>query len=158
MKQIVGIEKRCEIGTCVSRPFKVRADDGQVYWIKGCGSGWTRRELCYELLAARMATAFALPVAGYEVLEVSQEILEFSAVPEIQVLRAGPAFGSLHVANGASLLPVAVKSVEEELRWKILLFDWWIQNEDRILGDSGGNVNLLWKPAGWIASPISSPS
>lgn len=136
----------------------MRADDGQVYWIKGCGSGWTRRELCYELLAARMATAFALPVAGYEVLEVSQEILEFSAVPEIQALRAGPAFGSLHVANGASLLPVAVKSVEEELRWKILLFDWWIQNEDRILGDSGGNVNLLWKPAGWIASPISSPS
>lgn len=148
MKQVVTIEKRCEIGTCVSRPFKVRADDGQVYWIKGCGSGWTRRELCYELLAARMATAFALPVAEYEVLEVSQEILEFSAVPEIQALRAGPAFGSLHVANGSSLLPVAVKGVEEELRWKILLFDWWIQNEDRILGESGGNVNLLWNPDG----------
>jgi hypothetical protein len=24
------------------------------------------------------------------------------------------------------------------------VFDWWVMNEDRYLGPSGGNVNLLW--------------
>ena len=49
--------------------------------------------------------------------------------------------------DAVSLPPVDVFSVPEELRWKILLFDWWVQNEDRILGEIGGNVNLLWNPA-----------
>ncbi len=146
--QVVAIEKRCEVGTCVSRPFMVRAEDGQIYWLKGLGTGWSRRELCYELLAARMASALDLPIAPYEVLDIPQEILEFSAVPEVDALRAGPAFGSQHVADGASLLPVAVGKVPETLRWQILLFDWWIQNEDRVLGELGGNVNLLWNPDG----------
>lgn len=148
MKQVVEIIERCAEGTCVSRPFLVRADDGHLYWIKGCGSGWNRRELCFEMLAARMASGLNLPVAGYEVLDVPQVLLEFCAVPGIRDLSAGPAFGSLHVDDTVSLPPVEVRSIPEELRWNILLFDWWVQNEDRILGDSGGNVNLLWSPAG----------
>ena len=59
------------------------------------------------------------------------------------ILGAGPAFGSLHVENGLSLLPVAVKHVDERLRQKILLFDWWIQNEDRILGETGGHLSVI---------------
>lgn len=94
-------------------------------------------------LDARLAEAFALPIAPYEMLDVPQSILEFCAVPGIEALRAGPAFGSRKV-DSFSLPPVAVKAVPEELRWKILLFDWWIKNEDRILGEFGGNVNLLW--------------
>jgi hypothetical protein len=152
--QVVGIEKRCEVGTCISRPFKVQAEDGHTYWLKGLGTGWSRRELCHELLAARLAVACGLPVAPVEVLEVPKAILEFSAVPEIEALRAGPAFGSRHVPDSASLLPVAVGRVPEEVRWRILLFDWWIQNGDRILGELGGNVNLLWNPDGERLSVI----
>ncbi len=148
MKQVVEIIDRCAEGTCVSRPFRVRADDGKLYWIKGCGTGWNRRELCHELLAARLASALELPIAEFAVLDVLPLLLEFCAVPGIQDLQAGPAFGSLHVENGVSLPPVAVNSVPEHLRQKILLFDWWIQNEDRILSELGGNVNLLWNPDG----------
>jgi len=104
--------------------------------------------LLYELLAARLANALGLPVAGHEVLDVPSVLLEFCAVPGIRDLSAGSAFGSLHVNDAVSLPPVEVAAVPEELRWKILLFDWWVQNEDRILGETGGNVNLLWKPAG----------
>ena len=147
MKQVVEIIERCAEGTCVSRPFRVRADDGNLYWIKGCGTGWNRNELCYELLAARMATALGLPMAGHEVLDVPQALLEFCAVPGIRDLSEGPAFGSLHVDDAVSLPPVEVSSVPEESRQGILLFDWWVQNEDRILGETGGNVNLLWNPA-----------
>ncbi len=111
MKQVIEIIERCAEGTCVSRPFRVRADDDQIYWIKGCGSGWNRYELCYELLAARIASALELPVAGFEVLDVSQDLLEFCAVPGIRDLSAGPAFGSLHVADTVSLPPVEVSSV-----------------------------------------------
>ena len=147
MHQVIEILERCAENTCVSRPFKVRAEDGHLYFIKGCGSGWTRRELCHEMLAARLAEALALPIAPFGMLDVQQAILEFCAVRGIEALRAGPAFGSRKV-DSFSLPPVAVKAVPEELRWKILLFDWWIQNEDRILGDMGGNVNLLWSSDG----------
>lgn len=147
MKQVVEIIARCAEGTCVSRPFRVRADDGSLYWIKGLGSGWNRYELCFELLCAGLAAELDLPVAGFDVLEVPGALLEFCAVPGIRDLSAGTAFGSFHVDGTVSLPPVEVSSVPEELRWKILLFDWWIQNEDRILGESGGNVNLLWSPA-----------
>jgi len=94
-----------------------------------------------------VSAALDLPIAGFEVLDVPQVLLEFCAVPGIRDLSAGPAFGSLHVDNTVSLPPVEVSSIPDELRWKILLFDWWTQNEDRILGESGGNVNLLWSPA-----------
>lgn len=143
VKQVIEIIDRCAENTCVTRPFRVKADDGNLYWIKGCG-GWNRRDLCFELLAARMADSLGLPIAGFEVLEVPQAILEFCALPGIRDLRAGPAFGSLHADDAVSLPPVAVKKVPEEFRWRILLFDWWIQNEDRTLGRAGGNVNLLW--------------
>lgn len=147
MKQVIEIIERCAEGTCVSRPFRVRADDDQLYWIKGCGTGWNRNELCYELLAARIASSLLLPIAEHEVLNVQPAILEFCAVPGIRDLSAGAAFGSLHVNDAISLPPVEVSSVPQELRWGILLFDWWVQNEDRILGETGGNVNLLWNPA-----------
>lgn len=147
MQQVIEIIERCAENTCVSRPFKVRAEDGHLYFIKGCGSGWTRRELCCELLAARLAEAYGLPIAPFGMLDVPQSILEYCAVHGIEALRAGPAFGSLYV-DSFSLPPVAVKAVPEKLRWKLLLFDWWIQNEDRILGEKGGNVNLLWSSDG----------
>lgn len=147
MKQVATIIERCAEGTCVSRPFRVRVDDGDMYWIKGCGLGWNRRELCYELLAARLAEALALPVASYAVVDVPQSLLEYCGVQGIEALRAGPAFGSLHVEAGVSLPPVAVDTVPPLLRQRILLFDWWIQNEDRSLSALGGNVNLLWNAA-----------
>lgn len=145
MIHVIEIIDRCAENTCVTRPFRVKADDGNLYWIKGCG-GWNRRDLCFELLAARMASAYGLPIAGFEVLDVPQILLEFCAVPGIRDLRAGPAFGSLHVDDAVSLPPVAIGKIPEELRRKILLFDWWIKNEDRTLGEVGGNVNLLWNP------------
>jgi len=148
VKQVIDIIERCAEGTCVSRPFRVRTDDGMLYWIKGCGTGWNRYELCYELLAARMAIDLDLPVAQSEILEVPATLLEFCAVPGIRDLQAGPAFGSQHVDNAVSLPPVAVETVPQTIRQKILLFDWWIQNEDRTLGNLGGNVNLLWNPDG----------
>lgn len=147
MQQVTEILERCAENTCVSRPFKVRAEDGNLYYIKGCGSGWTRRELCHEMLAARLAEAYSLPIAPFAMLEVQRVLLEFCAVQGIEALRAGPAFGSQRV-EGYSLPPVAVLDVPQVLRWKVLLFDWWIQNGDRILGELGGNVNLLWNSNG----------
>jgi hypothetical protein len=147
LKQVIEIINRCAEGTCVSRPFRVRADDGNLYWLKGFGSGWNRNELCYELLCAKLAVEFGLPIADFHVLHVSDALLEYCVVPGIRDLSEGAAFGSLHVDGASSLLPVEVSSIADELRWKILLFDWWIKNEDRTLGERGGNVNLLWRPA-----------
>ena len=146
MRQVVQIIRRCEFGTCTSRPFQVKADDEKMYFFKGPGD-WMRKDYCYETLCARMALAYGLPVAPFDMLEVSQDILMFSVVPDVKALSPGIGFGSQKV-GASSLLPVTVQHVPQELRWKILLFDWWIQNEDRILGEMGGNVNLLWNAEG----------
>jgi hypothetical protein len=39
------------------------------------------------------------------------------------------------------LVPVA-------LALDVLVFDWWLRNEDRHLTESGGNPNLLWDVTG----------
>lgn len=67
MKQVTEIIERCAEGSCVSRLFKVRADDGNLYWIKVMGSGWNRKDLYFELLAARLAEECGLPVAPHSV-------------------------------------------------------------------------------------------
>ncbi len=52
------------------------------------------------------------------------------ALPHIQEIQYG------HIAR---IKPVLAKD--------ILVFDWWIQNQDRTLSHQGGNPNLLWDQA-----------
>jgi len=34
--------------------------------------------------------------------------------------------------------------ISDDLRARLLIFDWWVMNPDRILTKAGGNPNLLW--------------
>jgi hypothetical protein len=59
-------------------------------------------------------------------------------------------FGSRNV-EGAQELGImdvvhALRS-EPEIARTVLLFDWWVKNSDRTLGEKGGNPNLLVKAA-----------
>ncbi len=49
-----------------------------------------------------------------------------------------------HVEGTNDLAFSQVGDVAEAVRRKTLVFDWLVQNEDRILGERGGNVNVLW--------------
>lgn len=76
---------------------------------------------------------------------MSEEIA-FSDATEANDLGAGVVFASEDVPGACELTYDRIASVPDELRWRILLFDWWVRNADRSLGPRGGNVNLLRVP------------
>jgi len=144
MKEVVEIIERKAEFSCASRPYLVKTEDGCLYFLKGLGA-LPRSQLCAEWLCAQMAKKLDIPVAPFELLNVPRELVEYAALNEEFAMRHGVAFGSQNEELAMSLPYAAIKNIPNELRWKILLFDWWIQNEDRTLGEKSGNVNLLWR-------------
>lgn len=124
----------------VTRPFLCRGENGLLYFAKGIGAG-RRSQIC-EWVAAQLATAFDLPIASYALLDVPEELLTF--LPEGRELGAGIVFGSCQLPHTQELNIRTKHSVSSELARRVLLFDWWIHNEDRHLTNRGGNPNLLW--------------
>lgn len=143
MIQIVEVLRRSDQG--VTRPFICRGDDEQLYFVKGRGAG--RRSLICEWIAGRLAKEIGLPVAPFEIVEVPEALLENPGALDLSELGAGPAFGSLRRAV-MELTAAAVADVPLDVQQDVLVFDWWVRNEDRTLSENGGNPNLFWNPAG----------
>ncbi|MBV9864660.1 MAG: hypothetical protein JO316_04875 [Abitibacteriaceae bacterium] len=59
------------------------------------------------------------------------------------------AFGSRQVESAVELRWKEVEGghIAVDLRARVLLFDWWVNNPDHILSSTGGNPNLLWATA-----------
>ncbi|MGH8388195.1 MAG: HipA family kinase [Pseudomonas sp.] len=132
------------------QPFLIRADDDQTYFVKGLsralGAG-----LVSEALAAELGAHFGLPIPPWKVMDIPQELIDFSVMDNVQDLSGGPAFASLQVDNASDLLWASLNSLPVDLKRRVLLFDWWILNGDRGLGERGGNVNLILDPKGDLA-------
>lgn len=126
----------------VTRPFVCRGDDGALYYVKGRGAG-RRSQIC-EWVAARLATAFGLPIAEYALAEVPVELVEAQAFPEINDLGCGIVFASRESPHPQELTVTTRDLVSDGLAMDVLVFDWWLHNEDRHMTGLGGNPNLLW--------------
>jgi len=141
LNEVIG---RANMG--VSRPFVCKAGPEKLqYWVKGQGNGWSRDELCFEWIAARLAGEIGLPMATPALIQIPNEVVRYSSMPDIRDLGEGVAYGSQHIANSRFLEFSQIDFVPTELRAGIFFFDWWVQNQDRMLGELGGNVNLLWE-------------
>lgn len=103
------------------------------------------KELVSEWVAGHLGKAFGLPVPGMRITSGLPELLRL--LPQEDQGYPGdpdcPAFGSLFVQNAADLQFSALDSIDAKLKSDILIFDIWIRNDDRMLSDKGGNVNLL---------------
>jgi len=143
MIQIVEVMGRASQG--MTRPFVCRADDGEVYFVKGTGAG-RRGQIC-EWVAGRLGQDLGLPIPAFAIVQVPPELIAVGGMPELTDLGAGPAFGSRRHAL-VELPHTAVGEVPTELQWDLLAFDWWVRNEDRTLTAAGGNPNLFWDPVG----------
>ena len=128
----------------VNLPFFCAASDGREYWVKGAGLG--SRALCCEWIAGTLAQRLGLPVPPFVLLAVSQEAIDGSLISDVHQLGAGIAFGSENVEGVQELGIMDVKYAirhELDVARMTLLFDWWVKNGDRTLGEKGGNPNLL---------------
>jgi len=140
------IIRQSEQGLSV-QPFLVRAEDDQTYFVKGLsralGNG-----LVSEALSAELGAHLGLPIPPWRVIDIPQALIDFSVMDGIGDLSGGPAFASLQVENASDLMWANLNSLPVDLKRKVLLFDWWILNGDRGLGEIGGNVNLILNPKG----------
>jgi hypothetical protein len=139
--EIVEVLRRSKQG--MTRPFICRGDDDEIYFVKGQDAG-RRSQIC-EWVAGRLAILMGLPVAPFEQVHIPDEFVEFNAGTELDGLGAGLAFGSLE-RQVTELSYSAIDQVPNELQQDVLIFDWWVKNDDRCLSKYGGNPNLFWEP------------
>lgn len=128
-----------------TEPYVCRADDGNVYFVKGRSA--TRAGLIAEWLCARLGERFGLPVAPYGIADVPVELIEADLTGWLRDLGSGEVFASQRI-HAVELTEEHREFIPQEERRDVVAFDWWVRNGDRNLTAFGGNPNLLWNPAG----------
>lgn len=126
-----------QIDQGMSGPYLCKAEDGNKYIVKGRHSG-RKSQIC-ELLAWHMASVFGLPVPPYKLLEMGEDLYEELPFP-LRGIGKGVAFGSLEVAGARWCEQNDLGYAKEQFRRDLLVFDYWVRNEDRCLH----NTNLLF--------------
>jgi hypothetical protein len=129
------------------KPFIVRADDGSSYFVKGINKAGGPA-LISEVLGAELGVRLDLPIPPWRLMRVPDELIAFSAIPNVADLGGGLAFASRSVENASDFNLSNINRTPIELRRRILLFDLWVRNGDRCLGERGGNVNLILDGSG----------
>lgn len=124
----------------VSRPYKCRGEDGLLYYVKGRQTD--RHSVWAEWLCGHLAVAFGLNLPPFRLVEISPELLEETRA-DWRDLGAGIGFGSEHCANPTWFEPGFAAQVPPDIQRDVLVFDWWVGNMDRTIG----NPNLLWDAA-----------
>ena len=141
MLEITEIIERSNQGA--TKPFICKASDNETYYIKGRNA--TASGLIKEWFGARLAQAFILPLPSSQILYADSEFIADSSKEVISELGDGYVFGSEKITSVTELKYELIHKIPIQLQKDILLFDLWIQNEDRTLTNLGGNPNLLWK-------------
>lgn len=141
---IVEVLRRADQG--MTRPFLCRGDDDVLYYVKGRGAGL--RSLCCEWVAGRLAQEMKLPIPRFEIAEVPAALVAGSDREDIRELGAGRVFASARVEGAGEITWSEAMAIPGGMMAGVLLFDRWVQNEDRSLSALGGNPNLLMGPDG----------
>ena len=63
---------------------------------------------------------------------------------EVEHLGPGMLFGSRREPNVVELRHADLPRIDWNLKARVLAFDWWIANSDRVFIEGAGNPNLLW--------------
>lgn len=126
----------------MTQPFICRGEDGLIYYVKGIGA--SRRSQVAEWVCAKLATEFGLPIADYALADVPQALIDAKVRTDIRELGSGLSFASCQLPHVQEFSISMADRVFDDLAMDILVFDWWVRNDDRKLTKLGGNPNLLF--------------
>lgn len=126
-----------------TKPYLCRASDGELYYVKGYLAG--KESLVFEWIAGCLGRAFNLPIPEFCIVDVPQYLVD-PDVGDYSDLGAGLAFGSRYVEALMEITRERAGKVSLELQRDVVVFDWWIKNQDRTLGAIHGNPNLFLEP------------
>ena len=135
MLEIVEILRPAEQGR--NKAFICRGEDDQLYFVKGKNAG--RRRQCCEWVVGNLARKFEIPIPEFHLVTIPENLIA-EAKPEFQIIGAGIAFASEAQNHAQWFEPSFINEVPESLRLDVLIFDWWVKNDDRLQD----NPNLLW--------------
>ncbi|RZI59380.1 MAG: hypothetical protein EOP37_12195 [Rubrivivax sp.] len=121
----------------MTRPILCRAEDGRRYYVKGQQTD--RASLWREWIAGYMALALGLPIAPFVLVQANESVLRELSV-ELRLLGSTPAFGSAERESVIWYENSLRDQVDVRVRQAVLVFDWWVKNGDRQVG----NTNMLW--------------
>ncbi len=133
-------------------PFLCRGDDGRLYYVKGRYAG--QRSLCCEWIAGHLARAMELPLPEFVMAEVPDVLVSESDRDDIADLGSGWVFASALVEGAHEITWEEAQACPAETQSLVLLFDSWVQNEDRSLSSLGGNPNLLISSSEVVAGTL----
>ncbi|PPD04258.1 MAG: hypothetical protein CTY29_06235 [Methylobacter sp.] len=141
MLQIEQVIRPAEQG--ITTPFLCKAHDNNYYFIKGYRANIDG--LIKEWLGAHLARAFGLEVPDFDVAYLDKQLVANYNGDAASELKAGIVFASKKVDAASELRFETITLVDKQTRLNLLVFDLWVENEDRTLSVNGGNPNLLWK-------------
>lgn len=144
--EAVEIIRRLEGG--ITRPFLCWADNGKHYVVKGLELPPLERVA--ELLCARLAAAFGLPVPEHGVIYIDQALVQY--FPEARSsLGEGDCFALGYLHDASDLVFSQIEKVPVELQQAVYVFDYWTGNSDRQLTRFGGRPNLMMEGDGTLS-------
>ncbi|HQQ70702.1 MAG TPA: hypothetical protein PLL92_10370 [Alicycliphilus sp.] len=123
-----------------SLPLLCTGADGQRYYVKGQQTN--RSSLWCEWICAHLAQALGLPLPPFSLVQLDEALVR-ELPKDWQAIGSLPAFGSREQPHTVWLELGIDHKVAPDLQRKVLAFDWWVRNTDRLRG----NTNLLWDTA-----------
>lgn len=117
-------------------PFFCTASDGNQYFVKGLQAN--RQSQVNEWICAHLARAFCLPIPHFALLYM--DATQYDVLPaDYKSIGIGYAFGSQERLGQSWIEHHELSRLPNQLKRDILVFDRWINNLDRTLG----NINLI---------------
>ncbi len=128
-----------------SNPHLFLCLDGNRYVVKFMSNPQGKRVLANELISYRLAKWLKLPVPRGEIIYVSQELIDSSPTLQYLGVEVGPHFGSYFIESKTKNLSKAdisqVMNISKAA--DMILFDYWLNNNDRHLLRPEGENNVL---------------
>lgn len=134
--QIIEITKQAQQGR--SEPYLCIGDNGLNYYVKGRQSGSLTTRV-NEWICAHLGRALGLPIPEFRLAEISPDLLGVTS-SNLRSIGVGLGFASQEVPLACWFEEANRARVDDDLQRKLLIFDWWIRNDDR----TASNPNLLW--------------
>lgn len=139
--QITELLGRSDTGVSV-KPFICKTEHGDTIFIKPYGT--LPKLLIAEWIGGRLAQEFNLPYPKIAIVNVPSELAQANHKDDWSDFKAGIGFGSYTMGNRyRDLQSSDITKFPSHLLAEVLLFDYWIKNNDRMMSSLGGNPNTL---------------
>lgn len=139
MINIIEIQQRMSQG--FTKPWLCLGDDNKKYVVKRLNA--TYKGCIYEWVSAKLGQAIGLPIPRCCLVYIDESLVEYDS-ELIHDLGCGIGFATEYQDDLQEVSLERINLADKGILKDLFLFDYWINNEDRTLGERGGNPNLYY--------------